>query len=129
MDIVKLTAQDLAVIIEISQMITDYKYRRLQSHNWQRFESEYLPRLVDQLAENSFRIHKPDNNTFTWLRSQIYHSRHIIKGLKINQCPRLEDLPIGQEAIRICTLAARGKISYTLAQEKKPYPDLFLSLT
>ena len=125
MDRVKLTEHDLNVIIEISQMITDYKHRVLQSHNWHKFQEYYLPRLVEQLATNTFVINNSANNVFLWLEDQITHSRRVAPGIKIKDAVPLQDLPLGQEALKICRLASRGHISYDSAQHNKKYQDLF----
>lgn len=122
---VKLTEKDLQVLIEISQMCVDYKFRALSRKNWQIFEEEYLPSLVSQLGENSFKVADPVNNTFTWIIDQISHSRRIVPGVNIREARPLADLPIGEEALMICRSASRGQVSYNTQRKINNFDDLF----
>lgn len=111
-DYVKLTTADLEILIEVSQIIVDYKFRTLKKENWSIFESVYLPRLVDALGDNKWRVAQRHNNIFKWLEDQIRFARILAPGVKPRDAQMLSDTELGQEAIQICQIAASGRISY-----------------
>jgi hypothetical protein len=111
-DYVKLTRQDLDILIEVSQHIVDYKHRTLKPENWSIFESVYLPRLIEALDQNSWKVAQRHNNIFKWIEDQIRWARILTPGLKPKDCPNLSDTELGQEAIDICQTASRGAVSY-----------------
>lgn len=111
-DYVKLTRKDLDILIEISQLIVDWKYKTLKKENWSIFESVYLPRLIEALDLNNWKVAQRHNNIFVWLESQIRWARILTPGLKPKDCPNLSDTELGQEAIEICQIASRGEVSY-----------------
>ena len=122
---VKLTEQDLNIIIEISQLVVDYKHRTLGTNSKTVFEQIFLPKLVEQIAENTWAINDVHNNTFTWLIDQIAHSRRLIPGVKAKECVLLADTPIGELALAICRAASRGQTSYDSLRRATKFGDLF----
>lgn len=122
---VKLNKEDLQVLIEISQQIVDYKSRKLSRTSWNQFESIYLPSLVQQLADNQFKVVKAYSNTFRWLINQIQWSRAWQQGVRPeNQC-ELAQTELGRRAIEICEIAACGQTSYDLRRSSGHSHDLY----
>lgn len=122
---VTLKQKDLDTLIEITQLICDYKFAALSSLSWHNFEKKYLPSLVDSLRLNSFKHVRNDNSIFLWIIDQICHSRVIIPGTKHSEGIPLCDTAIGEEAIAICRAAAKGQISYTEFRSINNFGDLF----
>ncbi len=125
MSFVKLTSKDLEVIIDISQHIVDYKVNALSVSRWQTFETEYLPRLVAQIADNQFRCFRIDDNTFTWLADQILHCRLYEAGVKRDNQTELAATAIGQAALKICDQASSGQRNYDRCQMHSNFAGLF----
>lgn len=122
---VKLDNHDLNALIEISQLIVDWKHRNLTAHNWQVFEQDYLPSLVEQLSVNSFKIADPQKNIFVWLQDQILHSRRATPGLRDRECLPLADTHQGERALEILRVAQRGQVSYNSYKHNQKFRDLF----
>lgn len=122
---IKLKERDLQTLIDITQLICDYKVVALSSLSWHRFETKYLPSLVDSLRDNAFKHVRSDDNIMLWLISQICHSRVIVPGTKHNEGVPLCDIEIGQEAIEICRAASKGQISYDQFRSSNNFHDLF----
>jgi len=122
---VKLSPHDLEVIIEISQRVVDYKYQALSPKNWQIFESEYLPSLVDQISVNEFKVADPQKNALMWLSDQICHSRQVIEGTKLRDGMPLADTRLGEQALEILRHAHRGQISYDSYKHNLKFRQLF----
>jgi hypothetical protein len=111
-DYVKLNKVDLDILVEVSQLIVDWKHRTLKKENWTIFESVYLPRLIEALGDNSWKVAQRHNNIFKWLESQIRWCRILTPGMKPKDCPHLSDTELGREALEICLVAGTGNISY-----------------
>lgn len=122
---VTLTSADLEALIDVTQHIVDYKQIALSQSRWQTFETEYLPRLVEQLANNQFRCFRMDDNTFTWLIDQIQHCHVIQQGIGREHWPRLDTLPLAQRAIEICQSAAQGQLRYNMSQQRATFNNWF----
>lgn len=118
----QLTPEDLETLIEISQQVVDWKHHTLSSTSWSIFQSVWLPKLVEQLAHNSFTVHSRHRNTFRWLRDQIQWSRCLTPGVRRSDQLPLADTELGQRAIDICERASQGRISYSLS---RPNQTLF----
>ena len=127
MEKVKLTERDRQVLIEISQAIVDYKFHSLRRSSWQKFEQDYLPSLVEQLAQNDFTINDRNNNTFTWMIDQIVHCGVYEPGLRPWDCRRLSDTELGQTALAICRWASKGPHQYAANRTQTQFHDLFSS--
>lgn len=122
---VRLRKEDLTVLIEISQQIVDYKSRKLSKASWGQFESIYLPSLVEQLADNRFKVVKAYSNTFRWLINQIQWSRQTQPGINHQDQLSLADTELGKTAIEICLAASAGQVSYDLKRGTRSNQDLF----
>ena len=124
-DYVELTAKDLEHLITVCQWVIDYKHRVLSKKNYSRFESEYLPKLVDQLKENRFKVVDPMNNTFTWIIDQIAHSRRIIPGQAQDEWQPLSDMPQVKPLLISLRAAAQGHKAYRGLQNQEHISRLF----
>ena len=124
-DDVELTAKDLDHLITVCQWVIDYKHRVLSKQNYRRFESEYLPKLVDQLRENRFKVVDPMNNTFTWIIDQIAHSRRIVAGQAQDEWQPLRDMPQVKPLLTSLKAAAQGNHSYRSLQNQEHISRLF----
>ncbi len=122
---VKLKNIDLEILIKISQQVIDYKIKALNKTNWQIFERDYLPKLVNAFHNNSFKVVDVHNNILSWLIDQICHSRVIIPGTKHTEGVPLCDTELGQAAIEICRHASKGQISYDQFRSTNNFHDLF----
>ena len=122
---ISLKQKDLETLIEITQLICDYKFAALSSLSWHNFEKKYLPSLVDSIRDNSFKHVRNDNNLFLWIIDQICHSRVIVPGTKHSEGVPLCDTEIGAEALAICRAASKGQISYTEFRSTNNFGDLF----
>jgi len=125
MEYVSLRKTDLEIITEISQDIVDYKYHCLSRPNWLIFESQYLPSLVQQLADNKFKIVTANNNTLTWLLDQIVNSRKYQPGVKKSEMILLADTAQGESALSILRAARFGVESYNRYCHPNQFYNLF----
>lgn len=122
---VRLLDSHLELLINVFQQCVDYKYRKLAKHNWEEFESNYLPKLVDSMSQNKFRIADAHNNILTWTIDNIQHSRVVISGTRQNTWPPLTDLPEVQQCIEMLTAAARGPVSYDCYCKNQAFKNMF----
>ncbi len=122
---IKVKERDLHTLIDIVQLVTDYKFVALSSLSYHRYETKYLPSIVEALRDNSFKHVRSDDNICLWLIDQICHSRVIIPGTKHTEGVPLCDTEIGQEAIEICRAASKGQISYDQFRSTNNFHDLF----
>ena len=125
MQVVRLHQRDLDLLIDVIQQVTDYKQRTLRRHNWQIFETEYLPRLVNYISRNEFPVNDPANSIFTWIIDQICHSHRLIEGVNPRQGLLLADTSSGEEVVAICRAAQRGTVSYKTFCANRQYEKLF----
>lgn len=114
---VSLSESDRDCLIDVTQLIVDWKWRALSEPNWQRFEQQYLPKLIEQLNDNLFTINNTKNSTFTWLIDQIEHSCLYSEGIPLKYCPPLKSSKIAKRAIDICKAATLGPLQYQQYQE------------
>lgn len=122
---VKLTTPDLNVIIDTLQAISDYKHAALSRPSWERFETNYLPKMVEYIANNQFKHVRSNDNVFMWFLDQLCHSRTITPGIRPSDGVPLIDTELGQRAAAICRAAAKGEISYAQYSTRNNYSDLF----
>ena len=66
-DYIKLTNSDLERVIDLLQEIVSYKAKSLTRENWAVFETEYLPKAITAIRDNSFKVVDSNNNIFTWI--------------------------------------------------------------
>ncbi len=124
-DYVELSPRDLELLIDVVQMVVDYKFRSLMRHNWTEFESTYLPKLVDQISRNQFKVVDSRDNTFTWLIDNIVHSRRVVDGIPKRDWIPLADLDPVQECLTMLRSASRGPISYKTSKLGQQFTNLF----
>ena len=122
---IKLSPGDLEVIIQVSQQVVDWKYKMLSERAWSVFETQYLPSLVEQLAENNFKVADVHKNTCSWLRDQILHSKLLQPGVKSQDSIPLEQTELGRRALEILWSASHGAVSYQTYKNSLKYQDLF----
>jgi hypothetical protein len=122
---VTLKPHDLNTLIEITQLIVDYKSQALSQPRWDKFYNEYLPSLLEQLSQNQFKCHRPDDSTFTWIIDQLCHSRKIVPGVSHKEGIPLADTVLGERALAICRAATRGQKFYDSWRRDTKFNDLF----
>lgn len=125
MSFVKLNDADRETLIEIVQQVMDYKCRALKPQNWQTWEREYLPRLVEQISLNQWRCFRSDDNTFTWLADQIRHSRLLQDGVPLKEGIPLDQTTLGARAVDICRRASQGQRVYNASLATDQFRHLF----
>ena len=122
---VKLTAHDLELLIDVVQMVVDYKYRSLTKTNWIEFELKYLPKLLTAIKDNQFKVVDSHNNILTWIIDQIAHSSKVVDGLPKKSWIPLVDLERVQECLGILRRASRGQTSYNTSKLNNQFTNLF----
>lgn len=123
---VKLRPHDLEQLITAFQSVVDYKHQSLTKINWQRFEQEYLPKMIDALRENNFKISDPHNNILTWTLDQIIHSKKVLDGVPKSDWIPLADLASFEKTLSMLRAASRGAQSYkTWCASSSTYNNLF----
>jgi len=113
------------ILVDILQLVVDYKIKALKTASWNRFEQDYLRSAVEQLANNDFKMNHPTKNFFFWLIDQICYSRTIVPGVRHQDGVILADTELGQQSIEICRQAARGQTSYDYWSSGNRFHDLF----
>ena len=125
-DMIKLTPSDLERVIDLLQEIIFYKSRSLTPTNWIQFETEYLPKAVVAIRENSFKVVDPYNNIFSWLIDQAAHSKRVVDGLGKKDWIPLIDIERYQVTLSMLRAASKGHISYhTYGTTNNKFDDLF----
>jgi hypothetical protein len=125
-DYVKLTDRHLEQVIEILQAVTDYKEQALSDRAWDSYLNQYLPKALESIAANRFKVARYNNNIFLWILDQIKHSRQIQSGVEAKHWPPLADA--AESIMLLLTAASRGPISYaTYCQQDNQYGNLFTS--
>jgi hypothetical protein len=122
---VKLTAHDLNLLIDVCQMVVDYKYRSLTRTNWAEFELKYLPKLLTAIKDNQFKVVDSHNNILTWIIDNIAHSCKVVDGLPKKDWIPLVDLERVQECLGVLRRASRGQVSYNTSKLTNQYHNLF----
>ena len=122
---VKLRSTDLETLIEISQMICDFKFATLRQPSWQMFEKEYLPKLVTYISDNRFKVATANDNIFLWIIDQICHSRRLTPGVRPRDGVLLADTAIGEEVLRFCRAARFGQDAYDRLHDRNQFNNLF----
>ena len=122
---VKLKPNDLELIIEMLQLVCDYKAQALRPQRWQTFQQDYLPSIIDQIKNNEFKCHRHDDNTLLWLLDQVCHSRQLHPGVPHNQGMGLIDTPLGERVSEICRAASQGQRYYDSWSNSHNFNRLF----
>jgi hypothetical protein len=122
---VKLRPKHLEAIIEITQLICDYKHVALRKDKWNTFYNEYLLELVEQIKENDFKCHRADNSTLTWIIDQVCWSRKLVLGTNHKDGIPLADTPLGEYVLDICRNATLGQRHYDGWSRDSKFNDLF----
>lgn len=121
---IKLTQRDLDLLIDVFQQVVDFKYRNLAPENWAMFEREYLPRAIDALGNNSFKIANSQKNILKWFSNQIDNSRVVQSGTNTRSWPPLSSRPEVQRCLVMLHRASQGQEVYD--RQRGPV-DLFCS--
>ena len=122
---ITIKTKDLDTLIEVSGLILEYKSQALSSLSWHRFETKYLPSLLESLKHNLFKHVRSDDNIALWLIDQICHSRIIVPGVHHKEGIPIVDTDLGQEAVRILRAMSKGQISYDEYTSTNNFSDLF----
>lgn len=125
-EFVKLKQIHLDQLIDTLQMAVDYKAKSLSPSNWATFNTEYLPKAIDAIRQNSFKVADAHNNILTWIIDNIVHSRKVVEGLPKKDWIPLIDIESVQLALSMLRAASRGQMSYNIyASNNTTYQDLF----
>lgn len=124
-DYVELTEPDLEHLITVCQWMVDYKYKVLNSVNWQNFQSRYLPGLVDALRLNKFKVVDPNKNILLWIIDNIEHSRRIVPGQARDEWQLLGDMDQIRPLLERLRAASRGSKDYRELLAREKIKDLF----
>lgn len=125
-DFIKLTPNDLERVIDLLQDIVDYKAKSLTPANWAVFENQYLPKAIDAIKDNSFKVVDPTNSIVSWLIDQAVHSRKVVDGIPKRDWIPLIDIERCQNTLSMLRAASKGHISYhTYAITNNKFGDLF----
>lgn len=126
-DYVKLRPSDAELVITVMQMVVDYKFQSLQKENWKVFECKYLPKFIEQMQSNQFKVADVHSNTFTWLIDNVIHSKRVVDGIPKRDWIPLTDLDIVQECMTVLRAASRGSTSYAThcKTTSSKFSDLF----
>jgi hypothetical protein len=123
---VKFREDHLELLIDVFQLVVDYKHRNLTKHNWDMFEKDYLPKAIDAISNNQFKVADPHNNIITWIIDQIIHSRKVLDGIAKSDWIPLPDLDRVQDCLATLRAASRGQISYNIwASGNTTFNNLF----
>ena len=125
-DYIKLTPQHLDRLIDLLEEIVMFKSKSLTAENWAVFESQYLPKAVRAIKDNSFKVVDSNNNIFTWIIDNAVHSRLVVDGLPKKDWIPLADIERFQITLSMLRAASRGHTSYhTYAATNNRFGDLF----
>jgi hypothetical protein len=106
--------------------VVNYKAKSLTPANWAIFESEYLPKAITAIKNNSFKVADPTNSIVTWLIDQAVHSRLVVDGIAKKDWIPLIDIERFQNTLSMLRAASRGHTSYhTYATTNNKFGDLF----
>ena len=123
---VKLSQRHLDQLIDTLQLAVDYKAKSLSPANWATFNSEYLPKAIAAIRDNSFKVADAHNNILTWVIDQLVHSRKVVEGLPKKDWIPLIDIESVQDTLSMLRAASRGQMSYNIyASNNTTYQDLF----
>lgn len=123
---VKLNQLHLDQLIDTLQMAVDYKAKSLSAQNWESFNTDYLPKAITAIKDNSFKVADVHNNILTWVVDNIVHSRKVVEGLPKKDWIPLIDIESVQETLSMLRAASRGQMSYNIyASSNTTYQNLF----
>lgn len=124
-DYVRLRSTDLELLMSVMQKVVDYKFHALSRPNWQIFERDYLPSLVEQLRDNRFKVVTASDNIFEWCLDQIIHSRQIVAGISRSSWIPLADFEDVQQCLAMLRSARVGSESYQRYCQPSQFNSLF----
>jgi hypothetical protein len=108
------------------QAVVDYKAKSLTRENWAAFETDYLPKVITAIKDNSFKVVDSNNNIFSWIIDNAVHSRLVVDGIPKKDLVPLIDIERFQVTLRMLRAAAKGHTSYhTYATTNNKFGDLF----
>lgn len=122
---ISLKPTHLEIIIEILQLVVDYKKAALRKSSWNTFYDSYLISIVDQIRDNEFKLNNPKSNSLTWLIDQICWSHKIIEGVDLKNGIPLIDTKLGQQAVEILRAASRGQEHYDTYFNGSQFDNIF----
>jgi hypothetical protein len=125
-DFIKLTNSDLERVIDLLQEVVTYKSKSLTQANWSSFETDYLPKAITAIRENSFKVVDPHNSIIVWLIDQAVHSRLVVEGIPKKDLVPLIDIERFQNTLSMLRAASKGHTSYhTYSTTNNKFGDLF----
>jgi hypothetical protein len=122
---VKLSELHRELVIDALEAIVNYKFRALRKSSWFRFETEYLPRAIEQINNNQFTVRDVNNNFFTWIIDQVCHCRVVLDGVGIRDGLPLIDTELGQQIAELSRAASRGQANYDQYYAHSQFHNLF----
>jgi hypothetical protein len=125
-DYIKLTNNDLDRLIDLMQAVIDYKSKSLTRENWAVFETDYLPKVITAIKDNSFKVVDSNNNIFSWIIDNAVHSRLVVDGIPKKEWIPLIDIERVQNTLSMLRAASKGHTSYhTYSTTNNKFGDLF----
>jgi len=125
-DYIKLTNNDLDRLIDLMQAVIDYKSKSLTRENWAVFETDYLPKVITAIKDNSFKVVDSNNNIFSWIIDNAAHSRLVVDGIPKKDWIPLIDIERFQNTLSMLRAASKGHTSYhTHVTTNNKFGDLF----
>ena len=122
---IKLKTEHLEVIIDVLEDIVKWKSSTLSVNAWSKFETEFLPSIIEQIRANEFKINHASRNTPNWFTDQIHHTRVLNSSGNRRNAVALTDTLKGQRAIKIMRAAARGQAYYDAEFTTTTFSKLF----
>lgn len=122
---IKFKKEDLKLITEVFEDVVRWKAHRLSDRAWQTFNTEWAPKMIEQLTNNEFNLNHPSKNTIVWFIDQILHSRVLNSSGNPRNSVHLYDTRKGKESLMILRAAARGQLFYDTWTRKSQFNNLF----
>lgn len=122
---VKLKQHHLDDIIQVLELIVQYKSQKLRARSWETFKSQYLVSIIEQINANEFVLNHPTKNPVMWLIDQMVWARVIVPGVPINEGTPIIDTALGERVAAICRAAAKGQLYYDSSFTNNNFHDLF----
>jgi len=113
------------LIIDALEAIVQYKSRALRKSSWFKFETEYLPKAIEQIKTNTFTVNDTKNNFFVWFIDNLCHCRVVIDGVPVNDGVPLIDTRLGEQVAKLCRVCSKGQKYYTEYYTGSRFNDLF----
>lgn len=122
---ISLNSEHLDLITEVFEDIIKWKAHRLSDRAWNQFHDVWAPSMIEQIADNRFRLNHPTKNSLVWLQDQIKHTRVLNSSGNTKNSVPLCKTKKGIEALRVIRDAVRGQIWYDEAYRGNKFSQFF----